>query len=66
MMLPLVKLDASDAKNSAAPTISRGLPSRCSVLRADLVVADLVPEVAEHGAVRLTEAHPHRLAVVVE
>jgi hypothetical protein len=66
MMLPLVKLDASDAKNSAAPTISGGLLSRCSVLRADLVVADLVPEVAELGAVRFTEAHPHRLAVVVE
>src|SRR5262249_27800281 len=25
---PLVKLDASDAKNNAAPTISAGLPSR--------------------------------------
>jgi hypothetical protein len=30
MMLPLVKLDASEAKNSAAPMISGGLPSRCS------------------------------------
>ena len=29
-------------------------------------MADLVPEVAEHGAVRLAEANPQRLAVVVE
>jgi hypothetical protein len=26
-------------------------------------VADLVPEVTEHGAVRLAETHPHLLAV---
>src|SRR3984885_3870396 len=27
---PVVKLDASDAKNKAAPTISAGSPARCS------------------------------------
>src|SRR5271156_5042886 len=27
---PVVKLDASEAKNNAAPTISRGSPARCS------------------------------------
>src|SRR5277367_4089796 len=28
---PVVKLDASDARNKAAPTISVGSPARCSV-----------------------------------
>ena len=27
---PVVKLDASDARNNAAPTISAGSPARCS------------------------------------
>ena len=51
---PVVKLDASEAKNSAAPTISRGSPARCSDKLAERVVCGLleIPRLADVGEER--------------